>query len=60
MTDRGKVWGGRKTRKKDRWRMRKTERQRERKRGVWSGGVNMINPLPTRFRDTSFSHFQPH
>lgn len=47
-------------RKKDGWRMRETERQLERKRGVWSGGVNMINPLPTRFRDTSFSHFQPH
>lgn len=31
-----------------------------RRESVWSGGVNMINPLPTSSRDTSFSHFQPH
>lgn len=32
----------------------------EKERAVWSGGVNMINPLSTSFRDASFSHFQPH
>lgn len=36
------------------------ERQRDVEGVFWSEGVNMINPLPTSSRDTSFSHFQPH